>query len=475
MHISEEAKSKGLIDNTFLELNDNEYTRYPVTDILMDSITAIVCDKENSLSSSPSSFHGRLYINNVLRYSGIMHLDKRSTPEQQGNEVVVMLHNKLPPPTFDGVEELAAATLSNISPIRANYAVTDDYRALVADLLVSLNLIQTQLNALEIELRESTKSEESLAVSLEYAVSYSMRVHEKDLQEIIKPLSDITAAFSYEQHVEHKRFFRDAVGDVVAATPFVNRSIEKPLGYSGDYKMMLMLYDYQDIGESLFHQFFHRFVCSQPTAMANRNRIQYLSAVLRKKYAEAKQRGQNTFNISSIACGPAREIYEFVKHIEFDSECVVNIRLLDLEEKALGFAEQSFSELDIVGKGVNISYIKTDAVVACLRETDDLSTIDDTDCLISAGLFDYLTERVSRKMISVFCNRLRPNGSLLIGNINTTSPDIFSMGYFMDWELILRTPEDLLNLVDPESINKAVTATVDAEPIGLNLFLRVDC
>ena len=64
---------------------------------------------------------------------------------------------------------------------------------------------------------------------------------------------------------------------------------------------------------------------------------------------------------------------------------------------------------------------------------------------------------------------------MLIGNVSTDNPDTFPMKYFMEWVLVLRSPEDLLRLAPKTQIaTKVAKAEVIEEPLGLNLFLKVE-
>ena len=69
---------------------------------------------------------------------------------------------------------------------------------------------------------------------------------------------------------------------------------------------------------------------------------------------------------------------------------------------------------------------------------------------------------------------LAPGGTIMIGNVSINNPDKFSMDYFTEWNLILRSPQDLTNLV-PSHISQlpGVKIEVASESLGINLFLKV--
>ena len=67
---------------------------------------------------------------------------------------------------------------------------------------------------------------------------------------------------------------------------------------------------------------------------------------------------------------------------------------------------------------------------------------------------------------------LKREGELVIGNFNTSNPTRGYMEIVLDWYLIHRSPENLMNLATEAGFSIAQT-TIDQEPLGINLFLRI--
>ena len=65
------------------------------------------------------------------------------------------------------------------------------------------------------------------------------------------------------------------------------------------------------------------------------------------------------------------------------------------------------------------------------------------DFVYSAGLFDYLDERLARKLTAQMFKMLRPGGSLMLTNFLPTVVDAGYMETFMGWELLYRDLEEL--------------------------------
>ena len=97
------------------------------------------------------------------------------------------------------------------------------------------------------------------------------------------------------------------------------------------------------------------------------------------------------------------------------------------------------------------------------------------DLVYCAGLFDYLSDQVCKKLVSLLYEMLAPGGLLLITNasdaMNRTCPFRYSMEYILDWHLIYRDGRAVAALA-PATV-AADTTTVIAEDLGVNVFLEV--
>ncbi len=385
--------------------------------------------------------------------------------------------------TFEGqgcdLDALAAAAgirsltigeeLDRITELSA--LVRPEFKVLIADFNAMLHEVSQKLQVEEARIQQMSHSDNYRIRLEERVISAAQSMFAPKLQGLLAEFQSIVSKMSSEEEVPHKAYFRLSFQSLIEGTPFMERGLKKPLGYSGDYGLMVMLYEYGDLGQTLFHRFFHRFVCFEPAAVANRNRVGFLSDILLNEYNS--DRNRTRYSVASIACGPAREIYEFLSLAKHDLHTPIKLVLVDLEEHALDYAQHRLRELGIPKEKVELIFLKEDVVSALLTGRDLGNWLKDTNVILSAGLFDYLTDRVSTRMIQAMYDFLKPGGQILIGNISKRSPDVFAMDYFMDWRLILRDEPDLFRLVSSELRAKGCQADVIAESLGLNLFLRV--
>jgi hypothetical protein len=61
---------------------------------------------------------------------------------------------------------------------------------------------------------------------------------------------------------------------------------------------------------------------------------------------------------------------------------------------------------------------------------------------------------------------------LIVGNVASHNPSRVFMEYSLDWFLIHRSAEELVDFANALS-PRPIRVEVDAEPTGVNLFLRI--
>jgi extracellular factor (EF) 3-hydroxypalmitic acid methyl ester biosynthesis protein len=234
-------------------------------------------------------------------------------------------------------------------------------------------------------------------------------------------------------------------------SPFVRRALEKPLGYAGDFEMMNMLYRDPWEGETPLGRALNVCFTNEPAAVANKNRIAYLGAVIRNRASSGRIR------IASIGCGPAKEV-EVLLDESPDLRGRLDITLVDQEQLAL----------DQCARTIPSARLRKASIRQLLRSGWPVPE-NSFDLIYSAGMFDYLGPRFFEAVSQRLFQALAPAGELLIGNVAADNPSRWIMEYFADWCLIHRTPEELAQF---GARLGGSASWVDAEPSGINLFLH---
>jgi extracellular factor (EF) 3-hydroxypalmitic acid methyl ester biosynthesis protein len=90
------------------------------------------------------------------------------------------------------------------------------------------------------------------------------------------------------------------------------------------------------------------------------------------------------------------------------------------------------------------------------------------DFIYCAGLFDYLSDRVCQRLLSLFCDWTMPGGTVLATNVHPDNPTRFIMEHVVEWHLIHRTMRDM----DVLAPSKYPRITYD-DTTHLNVFIEI--
>jgi len=340
--------------------------------------------------------------------------------------------------------------------------VSNAFKVWVTNVRMTLERIKTFLDAEEHALDDLDQfsREEALRAYLGEA---SPRLVER-FNQSSRELSALVRGLAEEEHPIYRRYFKSQILPLMEHSPLLKRAYTKPLGYAGDYEMMNMLYRDHAEGPSLFGKVLNLYAAQEPAAAANINRLAYLSD---KIYSAVEVRGR--VRLASIGCGPAREILLLLeKHPELGPH--LEVALIDQEERVLTYCERTLSPI-AKKTGLRVQFIR-ESVRRLLTTQKLREALGERDLIYSAGLFDYLNHRSFGALLSVLYQALAPGGHLLVGNVAAHNPSRYFMEYCLDWFLIHRSAaelEDFARALEPSPAR----IEVDAEPTGVNLFLRV--
>ena len=245
--------------------------------------------------------------------------------------------------------------------------------------------------------------------------------------------------------------------EAVNESPFFKRCLDKPQGYAGDYQMMNYVYDDTVFdATSNVAKLFNYYIFDGPAANAVKNRAKIIYGVVQQRLAEL-----GSLSIASIACGPAREVPTTL-HLIQDVPGAIDWTFLDQDEDAMAYAKASIPSSD----RLTTTFINA-GVLELVRKRVDIGA---KDIIYSLGLFDYLADKVSIKVIAELYAKLKPGGIMLIGNFadHIVRP---IMEAAMDWHLIYRTREDCLRLAHAGA--PGAQQYVISEPAGVNLVIVI--
>jgi extracellular factor (EF) 3-hydroxypalmitic acid methyl ester biosynthesis protein len=86
------------------------------------------------------------------------------------------------------------------------------------------------------------------------------------------------------------------------------------------------------------------------------------------------------------------------------------------------------------------------------------------DLVYAAGLFDYLTEPVARRLVELMHTMLAPEGRLLVANFLPGIPDVGYMESMMHWHLIYRSRGEMRELFRTLPAASQATLALSTDP-----------
>jgi extracellular factor (EF) 3-hydroxypalmitic acid methyl ester biosynthesis protein len=263
---------------------------------------------------------------------------------------------------------------------------------------------------------------------------------------------------------------------ILRACPFHRRARDKPLGYAGDFRMMELHFGRDGGADGLFGRLLHSVAQGYTLARAVIDR----ELVMRQAAREVVERPSSSpATILSLAAGPAVELGRLLE--EADVRRPTELLLLDQDRHAHENAHRRLTRV-LVGHRRGSLPVTVTCLHFSVRQLlrphspEDHAVVDGVlaglDLAYCAGLFDYLSDAVARRLTQFAYARLRPGGRLLFGNLSAAPDCDFMMDYVLDWPLHYRTADRLLRFADDLSPAPAhVGVTRDAT--GHAIFLDV--
>jgi extracellular factor (EF) 3-hydroxypalmitic acid methyl ester biosynthesis protein len=214
--------------------------------------------------------------------------------------------------------------------------------------------------------------------------------------------------------------------------PITFRSATKPRGYAGDALLLDLIYqepsaasllkESSDLGKDLY-----KYMIQAPAARAVRLRRDLIAGTIDEVANEV-----SAAEVLSLACGHLREI-----HLSeaFEQGRVQRIVGLDHDKETIAYGTEQLAPLGVQLVHGNALHL--------LKGRFELGTFD---FIYASGLFDYLSQSLAQKLAEVMFGMLKPGGRMLIINAVPGMRDTGYMDSFMDWRLIYRDLDELIDI-----------------------------
>jgi extracellular factor (EF) 3-hydroxypalmitic acid methyl ester biosynthesis protein len=347
--------------------------------------------------------------------------------------------------------------------------ITPELKIIVSDMQTLLSDMRRWLEQVELAVRSSSPAER---VKLELTIIEKLNTLVlPTTQKLFERFEAIAGQVKAEVVGVHRAYARRQLHPLILCSPFVHRTYSKPLGYAGDHEMVNMILGDADNGSSLFAKVLNSNFVGMAPAEAHRNRVIYLTDMLGKETRRKVKLGQNN-RVFNLGCGPAKEVQNF---LSFDDLCDRSeLYLLDFNDETLDLTGKNLADIKMKHRRTTRVQMIKRSVHQILKEGAKIGETEGGnryDVVYCAGLFDYLSDRICRRLLEIFYEMVAPEGLLVATNVDACNPARYVMEYFMEWHLIYRNKEQFLalapQLAPPENCQVKMDAT------GANIFLEV--
>lgn len=343
--------------------------------------------------------------------------------------------------------------------------VAEDYQFAVNELRTFLTEVSRWVAQLDLtaELPEKGDFFDDEAFS-ELAEPILMRI-----RSYMHELGVISEKVEPELSAVHRAYAQNALHPLLLRSPFVHRTLTKPLGYAGDYEMVNQILGEKRKGPNTYFQIINACFLSGYLAQAHRNRVTILADFLMEQGRQALATGRKR-KILNIGCGPAAEIQRFCQ--EFERPEMLEFKLVDFNAETLSYTEKKIGAA-IRGRGleVDIEYVHQ-SVHDLIKRNVKVSPEEAFDAVYCAGLFDYLSDKVCNRLLAYFSSQSMPGGRILFTNVHSKNPERhFVMEHVLEWFLIYRDEEDMERISLQTDMQVLKTYVDDT---GVNVFAEAE-
>lgn len=349
------------------------------------------------------------------------------------------------------------------------HEVHPEFKLVVADMQNMMLGMKRWLDQIDLGIRTSGTNDVSVVES-----EVISQIDQRMLDELSPHMASFEASsrgISAIEQPAHKYYVRRQFHPLLLCAPFAYRAFSKPLGYAGDYEMVNMMLGDPYEGSSLYAKMLNRIFMSIDPVVAHRNRINYLHRMLLEETQRCVGEGRK-IKILNLGCGPAVEVQRFLEQNEISDQC--ELTLLDFNAETLAYTGGVLDDIRSKrGKQTRIRLIER-SVHQLLKQAsrgDVDMEWESFDVVYCAGLFDYLSQKVCKRLVGLFSKLLVPNGLAVVTNVASTNPWRGCMEYVLEWNLVYRSDWEMLDLIPLDGT--VLQSDLKRDETGVNFFLEL--
>ncbi len=447
---AERYKVQDLFKKTAPELSIDR-SPYSLHDLSLSGLAAYAPRTSNDVCEPGARVAVQLGVRGIPLFDGMGEV-ARTEPTTFGTKIAVRLFDclKVPQLIAKYQEVLIRSDLTDFADADPGTSVSPEYRTLCADILHLLRTYRAILDRFEKTHPDPAAVADMMAICEERILPAWRTLWYRGNQ-LVEPLMGDPDALRAT-----KRFTELVLTPEFMAGPIWRRSYEKPLGYPGDFQIMNMVYDWRREGSGPYEQLLHRMGQDAGKFVATR------MVMMRQAIAAAMLRPlDHPVRITSLGCGPAREVVDYLQITELPQP--VQFTLIDQDYDALSMAyEKAYPETIRLHGHASVSCLH--ASFGQLLNTGELfGKLAPQDLIYTVGLVDYLPPRRAKAIVSSLYQHLAPGGTLIVGNLmKSPKGTLWPMEFLMDWNIVYRDHAEMQALAGDAVGAAEVGTTVDS-------------
>jgi extracellular factor (EF) 3-hydroxypalmitic acid methyl ester biosynthesis protein len=347
------------------------------------------------------------------------------------------------------------------------HVILPQYKIIVADMQNYFMDLKRWLEQVELGIRSAPSSDR---LKTEHEIIHELApVILPTIDSLFGRFEDVARDVPIDLLPPHRTYAKRQLHPQLLCSPFAFRTYQKPLGYAGDYEMVNMILRDPLEGSSLFSKIINSWFLNQRPAEAHRNRVRYLTQLLLRESYRVAQSGR-IVKIFNLGCGPAGEVQNFLIQDEVCDHA--SFVLLDFNDETLQHTARVLQDLKSkLARQTKIDVIKRSVHQVLKDETKPGAPQQRYDLVYCAGVFDYLSDRICKRLMDIFYDMLEPGGVLVATNVDASNPSRTGMEYLLDWHLVYRNSAQLRSLI-PERAPLG-HFSVKSDETGVNIYVEV--
>ncbi len=349
------------------------------------------------------------------------------------DEFIAAIEKNINAKTIIGEEKGQPVTSSEILP---NYKLLDEkFIALIDDIKGFLQEIKNGFDEFD-----KNNNDDKKVLEL---INSEKKIVFNRLDAFFDGIWDIVKNLERDKYIIHQRYAQEKLRQLLVEGIEINEHIyNKPLGYPGDFIMMNYIYDYSGgesfLGKSSYEKIMNNYTCNIPISRSNITRKEFL-----KSKIEETLGGLNEARILSVACGPARELIELVSNGRINRP--LEFKCLDFEMQVLDYINMEIEKIPQKYKEhISLRFLCRD-ITALIRDKKLKNDLMGQDLVYAFGIFDYLSERMSSRLLRELFQLVNNKGKLILCNISLEQSSHRGCYEFIgEWNMVHRTKREML-------------------------------